>query len=128
MTLRMLTFLHFRFYENMVSGVVYKIYWNKDLLSGIYYLFALLNSHKLYSNLDKFGLEEIWKVRRRIICNYDLRVSETICKRISPREISQFPKPWKSFSKHFQKFPKKTHQNNSPQNVRIPLQGDHQKI
>ena len=128
MTLRMLTFLQFRFYENMVSGVVYKIYWNKGLLSGIYYLFTLYNSHKLYSNLDKFRLEEIWKVRRRIICNYDLRVCETVCERISPREISQFPKPWKSFSKHFQKFPKINHQNNSPQNVRIPLQGDHQKI
>ena len=121
MTLCMLTFLHFGVYENMVSGAVYKINWNKDLLSGIYYLFTLYYCHK-------FWLKEIWKFRRRRICNYDLRVCETICKRISPHEIFQFPKPWKFFSKHFQKFPKMNYQNNSPQNVRIPLQGDHQKI
>ena len=55
MTLRMLTFLHFGFYENMMSGAVYKINRNKDLLSGIYYLFTLI----IATNFDSKKFENL---------------------------------------------------------------------
>ena len=56
--------------------------WNKDLLSGIYYLITLYYCHK-------FWLEEIWEFRSK---SWELvKQSE----RISPREIFLFSKPWK---------------------------------
>ena len=66
MTPRTVTFLNFGFCENMVSGAVYKVNGNKDLLSGIYCLVTLYYCHK-------FWPEEIWKFRRGKSVN-DLRV------------------------------------------------------
>ena len=92
MTLRMLTFLHFGFYENIISEAVYKINWNKDLLSGIYNLVTLYYYHKFDSK--KFGnLEEGESAN-------DLRVCETTCKRTSPREIFPFPNRENDISKN----------------------------